>query len=55
VETVDTTGGAILGDTTMSCIVHRIERGAFEPPHGGGSLHVRVPFSLRRVAPGDDT
>jgi hypothetical protein len=55
VQTVDTTGGAILGETTMNCIVHRIERGTFDPPHGGGSLHVRVPFSLRRVVPGDDT
>lgn len=54
VRNVDTTGGAILGDTTMGCIVHRIERGTFEPPHGGGTIHVRVPFSLRRVAPGED-
>jgi hypothetical protein len=38
----------------MGCIVHRIERGTFEPPHGGGTIHVRVPFSLRRVAPGED-
>jgi hypothetical protein len=51
---VDTTGGALLGDGTMQCIVARISRGAFEPPHGGGTVHVRVPFSLRRVAPGED-
>jgi hypothetical protein len=55
VATVETTGGAILGESTMSCIVHRIERGRFEPPHGGGTIRVRVPFSLRRVLPGEDT
>jgi hypothetical protein len=53
--TVETTGGAILGESTMSCIVHRIERGRFEPPHGGGTIRVRVPFSLRRVLPGEET
>jgi hypothetical protein len=55
VRNVDTTGGAILGAGTMSCIVHRIERGSFERPHGGGTLHIHVPFSLRRVAPGEET
>jgi hypothetical protein len=55
VGSVDTTGGAILGEATMACIVHRIERGVFEPAHGGGTLRVRVPFSLVRVAPGDET
>ncbi len=54
VRGVETTGGAILGDKTMSCLVHRIERGTFEPPHGGGTIHVRVPFSLRRVVPGEE-
>lgn len=51
---VDTTGGAVLGEGTMRCIVDCIERGEFEPPHGGGTIHVRVPFSLRRVAPGEE-
>lgn len=55
VRDVETTGGAILGDRTMSCLVHRIKLGAFDPPHGGGTLRVHVPFSLRRVAPGDET
>ena len=55
VRNVDTTGGAILGDQTMACIVHRIERGVFEPPHGGGNIHVQVPFSLQVVAPDDET
>jgi hypothetical protein len=55
VRAVETTGGAVLGETTMGCIVKRIERARFAPPHGGGTLRVRVPFSLRAVRPGDDT
>ena len=55
VRNVDTTGGAALGEGTMSCIVHRIQRGSFERPHGGGTLHIHVPFSLRRVASGEET
>jgi hypothetical protein len=55
VRDVETTGGAILGERTMSCLVHRIRRGSFEPPHGGGTLRIHVPFSLRRVSPGDET
>ncbi len=54
VRRVDTAGGGVLGEGGMGCIVHRIQQGVFEPPHGGGTLHVRVPFSLRRVAPGDE-
>jgi outer membrane biosynthesis protein TonB len=55
VQTVETTGGAILGEGTMACIVNRIKRASFEPPHGGGTLRIHVPFSLRRVAPGEET
>lgn len=55
VRNVETTGGAVLGDGTMSCIVQRIKRGTFEPPHAGGTLRIHVPFSLRRVAPGEET
>ena len=55
VQNVETTGGAILGDGTMACIVNRIKRASFEPPHGGGTLRIHVPFSLRRVAPGEET
>jgi hypothetical protein len=55
VRNVETTGGAVLGDGTMSCIVQRIKRGSFEPPHAGGTLRIHVPFSLRRVAPGEET
>jgi len=50
---VDTTGGALLGDATMGCIVHRIEKATFAPPHGGGTLTIHVPFNLRKVAPGE--
>lgn len=46
---VETTGGAVLGPTTMSCLTKRIERGVFDPPHGGGTLTVHVPFSLQRA------
>jgi hypothetical protein len=55
VRAVETTGGAVLGDGTMSCLVERVKRASFEPPHGGGTLRIHVPFSLRRVAPGDQT
>jgi hypothetical protein len=55
VRNVETTGGAILGDGTMGCIVKRIQRASFEPPHAGGTLRIHVPFSLRRVSPGDET
>jgi hypothetical protein len=55
VRDVETTGGAILGERTMSCLVHRIQRGNFEPPHGGGTLRIHVPFSLRRVSPTEET
>jgi hypothetical protein len=51
VERVETTGGAVLGDGTMACIVDRIKRASFDPVHGGGTQHIRVPFSLRRVSP----
>jgi hypothetical protein len=52
---VGRTGGAILGDKTMACIVHRIQQGVFEPPHAGGNIHVQVPFSLEVVAADDET
>ena len=42
VRKVDTTGGAVLGDRTMACIVQRIQQGMFEPPHGGGPLSLEV-------------
>jgi hypothetical protein len=54
VRGVETTGGALLGRTTMKCITSRIERAAFDPPHGGGTLRVHVPFTLRRVAQGEE-
>ena len=54
VRTVETTGGAVLGEGTMGCIVKRIKRASFDAPRGGGTLRIHVPFSLRRVAPGDE-
>ena len=55
VRTVETTGGAVLGDGTMGCIVNRIKRASFDAPRGGGTLRIHVPFSLRRVTPGEET
>jgi hypothetical protein len=54
VRRVETTGGALLGDATLKCITQRLTRGVFEPPHGGGTLRIQVPLTLRRVAPGED-
>lgn len=51
---VETTGGAILGPQTLSCITERLKGSTFAPPHGGGTLRIHVPFSLRRVAAGED-
>lgn len=54
VTKVETTGGAVLGEATLNCMVQRIKQGSFAPPHGGGTLRISVPFSLRRVAAGED-
>jgi hypothetical protein len=51
VQNVETLGGALLGNGAMACIVNRIKRGKFTPPHGGGTMRLEVPFSLRLVAP----
>ena len=53
VQGVETEGGALLGDAAMSCITERIRQGKFEPPHGGGTMHLQVPFILRRMGPDD--
>lgn len=54
VQNVETQGGALLGESTMRCIVDRIEHGEFAPPPHGGTMRFEVPFSLRRVGP-DET
>jgi hypothetical protein len=51
---VATTGGALLGDRTLRCMTDRVRSATFEAPRGGGTLHVRVPFSMRRVVPGEE-
>ncbi len=51
---VETTGGAVLGEATRSCIVQRIQQGVFDPPHKGGTLRIQVPFGFRRVAAGEE-
>lgn len=55
VQDVETTGGALLGEATMSCIVSRVKRATFEPPRGGGTMRIHVPFSLRPTGHHDDT
>jgi hypothetical protein len=54
VRDVETTGGALLGKATIECLVNRVKQATFDPPRGGGTMRIQVPFSLRRAAPGDD-
>jgi hypothetical protein len=49
-----TTGGALLGERGRRCMENRVREATFEPPHGGGTLHLRVPFSMRSVVPGEE-
>src|SRR5262249_53272677 len=51
---VTTTGGALLGDRTLRCMTDRVRGATFEPPHGGGTMHVHVPLALQRVAANDE-
>jgi len=53
VRDVETTGGAHLGDRGLGCIVRRIKAASFEPIPGGGTRHIQVPLTLRRIAPGE--
>jgi hypothetical protein len=53
VQSVETQGGALLGDAAMGCIVDRIRRATFDAPHGGGTMRFEVPFTLRRVGPNE--
>jgi hypothetical protein len=53
VQRVESLGGALLGDVAMNCVLDRIRRERFEPPHSGGTMHFQVPFTMRRVAPGE--
>ncbi len=54
VRSVNTTGGGTLGEGTIACVVKHIKRGVFEPHHGGGSMEIRVPFSMRRAVTGEE-
>lgn len=47
VRKIETTGGAMLGDKTIRCMTERLERGVFAPVHGGGTLRIHVPITLR--------
>lgn len=49
VRTVETTGGATLGDRGIHCITDRIRKATFDPIPGGGTRRVQVPLTFRRV------
>jgi hypothetical protein len=55
VRTVETTGGALFGDRTVRCITQRIQRGAFAPVRGGGTLHIQIPLGFSMRGPSDDS
>jgi hypothetical protein len=50
VRSVETTGGAPLGEKAMGCIVERIRAATFEPMPGGGTRRIQVPFAFRRTS-----
>jgi hypothetical protein len=54
VRKIDATGSSALG-TAKDCVVKRVQRGTFDPPHAGGTLRIHVPLTLRREAPGEST
>lgn len=55
VRSAEAIGGGNLGDATLDCIVNRIKKGEFGPHHGGGTMQLRVPFSLRRALADEGT
>jgi hypothetical protein len=55
VRSVATTGGAMLGDAGLACITRRVKRATFAPVWGGGTLHLQVPMSFRRIGPDETT
>lgn len=53
VRKIESTGGALLGAATMRCMTTRVERATFAPVHGGGTLRLQIPLTLRTVSPGE--
>jgi hypothetical protein len=53
VRAVETTGGALLGDASIKCIVDRVKKATFAPVKDGGTLRIHAPFSLRKVTPAE--
>lgn len=53
VRDVGATGGALLGQRTMDCLVEQVRKAKFDPPHGGGTMRVEVPFSLHSASLAD--
>ena len=53
VKNVELEGGALLGEEARECIAARARAATFDPPRGGGTMRVQVPFSLRRAESGE--
>ncbi len=53
VRRVDATGGGMLGDAALTCMTSRVTRASFAPVHGGGTLRLQVPLTLRPVGAGE--
>ncbi len=51
---IDPHGGEKLG-TVDECMMKVIQESVFAPPHGGGTLTIRVPFTLRAQSPDEST
>lgn len=55
VRSVETTGGATLGDSGIRCISDRIKKATFAPIPGGGTRRIQVPLTFRRLGPAETT
>lgn len=53
VRSVDATGGGMLGEAALKCITSRVSRSSFAPVHGGGTLRLQVPLTLRTMGAGE--
>lgn len=54
VRSVETSGGAMLGEATLKCLRSRVARASFAPVHGGGTLHFQIPLTLRTAGSGEN-
>jgi hypothetical protein len=51
IRAVETTGGALMGDKGIQCVVNRVKRATFAPVRDGGTLRIHVPVVLRKLTP----